>query len=154
MPPALRTRLPAALVAVVTVAAGLTLRAVADGWFAKYGGDALYTVLVYTLVVLVRPGVAPVRAAAGAVALSWAVELAQLTPVPAALSEASVLARLVLGSTFGAMDLVAYAAGAALAAAAHALVRREPAAPPAGGRAGAAGLPGAAQKTARAEKAG
>ncbi|MEU4406096.1 DUF2809 domain-containing protein [Streptosporangium sp. NPDC023963] len=112
----LRTRLLAALAALVTVAAGLTVRAVTGGWFGKYAGDALYTVLVYALVVLVWPRVTPVRAAIGALAFSWAVELAQLTPVPAALSEASVVARLVLGSTFGAADLVAYAAGAVLAA--------------------------------------
>jgi hypothetical protein len=117
-----RTRLLAALAAAVTVAAGLTLRAVADGWFGKYAGDALYTVLIHTLVVLVWPRITPVRAAIGALAFSWAVELAQLTPVPAALSEASVVARLVLGSTFGAADLVAYAAGAVLAAAAHTLL--------------------------------
>ncbi|WP_051751902.1 DUF2809 domain-containing protein [Streptosporangium amethystogenes] len=124
MPPALRTRLLVALAAALTVAAGLTVRAVTGGWFGKYAGDALYTVLVYTLIVLVWPRIAPARAALGALVFSWAVELAQLTPVPAALSEVSVVARLVLGSTFGAADLVAYAAGAALAASVHALLRR------------------------------
>ncbi|GAA0827089.1 DUF2809 domain-containing protein [Streptosporangium amethystogenes subsp. fukuiense] len=124
MPPALRTRLLAALAAALTVAAGLTVRAVTGGWFGKYAGDALYTVLVYALIVLVWPRITPARAALGALAFSWAVELAQLTPVPAALSEVSVVARLVLGSTFGAADLVAYAAGAALAASAHALLGR------------------------------
>ncbi|WP_329083450.1 ribosomal maturation YjgA family protein [Streptosporangium sp. NBC_01469] len=122
--PRTRTRLLAALAAAVTVAAGLTVRAVTGGWFGKYAGDALYTVLVYALVVLVWPRVTPVRAAIGALVFSWAVELAQLTPVPAALSEASVVARLVLGSTFGAADLVAYAAGAVLSASAHTLLGR------------------------------
>ncbi|GGS69606.1 hypothetical protein GCM10010156_30470 [Planobispora rosea] len=135
MPPALRSRIPAALAALATVAAGLSLRAATDGWLGKYGGDALYTVLIYTLIVFVRPRVTPVRAAAGALAFSWAVEFAQLTPLPAALSEASTLARLVLGSTFGAADLVAYAAGAVLAAVAHLPLRRTPAvAPPPVGR--------------------
>ncbi|MFC4056826.1 DUF2809 domain-containing protein [Planomonospora corallina] len=123
MPDALRSRLPAVLAAAATVAAGLTLRALTDGWFGKYGGDALYTVLVHTLVVAAVPRVPPVRAAAGALAFSWAVEFAQLTGVPAALSEVSVVARLVLGSTFGAADLAAYAAGAVLAAAAHTAAR-------------------------------
>jgi hypothetical protein len=99
-------------------------RALTDGWFGKYAGDALYTVLVYALIVLVWPRVSPVRVATGALVFSWVVEFAQLTPIPAALSEASVVARLVLGSTFGAVDLVAYAVGAALAGAAHALLRR------------------------------
>ncbi len=124
LPAAVRDRLPAALAAVVTIAAGLTVRAVTGGWFGKYAGDALYTVLVYALLLLVRPRLSPARAATGALVLSWAVEFAQLTPVPALLSEASVLARLVFGSTFGVADLVAYAAGAALAAAGHVLVRR------------------------------
>ncbi|MET8048923.1 DUF2809 domain-containing protein [Streptosporangium sp. NPDC005286] len=124
MPPAQRTRLLAALAAALTIAAGLTVRAVTGGWFGKYAGDALYTVLVYALIVLVWPRITPARAALGALAFSWAVELAQLTPVPAALSEVSVVARLVLGSTFGAADLVAYAAGAALVASAHTLLRR------------------------------
>ncbi|MEU9837151.1 DUF2809 domain-containing protein [Streptosporangium sp. NPDC048047] len=116
---AVRARLPAVLAVVVTVAAGLGVRALTGGWFGKYAGDALYTVLVHALVVAAVPRVSPFRAAACALAFSWAVEFAQLTPVPAALSEASVLARLVLGSTFGAVDLAAYAAGALLAATAH-----------------------------------
>ncbi|GLK13415.1 DUF2809 domain-containing protein [Streptosporangium carneum] len=121
--PSVRDRLPAALAAVVTVAAGLTVRAVTDGWFGKYAGDALYTVLIHTLVLFVAPRLSPVRAALWALAVSWAVEFAQLTPVPAALSEASVLARLVFGSTFGVADLVAYAVGAVLAAAGHAALQ-------------------------------
>lgn len=122
--PTLRVRLTAVAAAVVTVAAGLAVRAVADGWFGKYAGDALYTVLVHALVVLVAPRLSPGRAAAWALGLSWAVEFAQLTPVPAALSETSVLARLVLGSTFGVADLVAYAVGAALSWAGHTLLLR------------------------------
>ncbi|WP_326823753.1 ribosomal maturation YjgA family protein [Streptosporangium sp. NBC_01756] len=123
LPAALRSRLPALVTAAVTIAAGLTVRAVTGGWFGKYAGDALYTVLVYALIVLVWPRVSPGRAALGALAFSWVVEFAQLTPVPAALSETGVLARLVLGSTFGIADLAAYAAGAALAWSAHALLR-------------------------------
>ncbi|MEV8638206.1 DUF2809 domain-containing protein [Streptosporangium sp. NPDC051023] len=130
LPPALRDRLPAVLAAVATVAGGLTVRAVTGGWFGKYAGDALYTVLVYALILVLRPRLAPGRTALCALAVSWAVEFAQLTPVPAALSEASVLARLVFGSTFGVADLVAYAAGAALAWASHTLARRaSPSAP-------------------------
>ncbi|MEU0487246.1 hypothetical protein ABZ260_49875, partial [Streptosporangium sp. NPDC006013] len=68
MPPALRTRLLAALAAALTIAAGLTVRAVTGGWFGKYAGDALYTVLVYALIVLVWPRITPARAALGAAA--------------------------------------------------------------------------------------
>ncbi|WST43689.1 DUF2809 domain-containing protein [Streptomyces avidinii] len=106
-------RLAAAAAALVTVGAGLGLRAVATGSVAKYGGDALYTVLLLTLVVLVAPRLTPLRAAATALAASWAVEFLQLTALPADLSRHSTAARLVLGSTFNAPDLFWYVAGAA-----------------------------------------
>ncbi|MEQ8145152.1 DUF2809 domain-containing protein [Streptomyces sp. OP7] len=102
----------AAAAALVTVGAGLGLRAVATGDVAKYGGDALYTLLILTLVVLLAPRMPPARAAAVALAVSWAVELLQLTGLPADLSARSTAARLVLGSTFNAPDLLWYAIGA------------------------------------------
>ncbi|MEV6409855.1 hypothetical protein AB0M58_44370, partial [Streptomyces bobili] len=46
------TRLAAAGAAVVTIGAGLGLRAATAGNVAKYGGDALYTALLLALVVL------------------------------------------------------------------------------------------------------
>ncbi|KOV30055.1 DUF2809 domain-containing protein [Streptomyces caelestis] len=107
-----RTRVAAAVAALVTVGAGLGLRAVATGDVAKYGGDALYTLLIFALVVLVAPRTTPPRAAAVALAVSWAVEFLQLTGVPAELSRHSVAARLVLGSTFNAPDLFWYVIGA------------------------------------------
>ncbi len=97
----------------VTAGAGLGLRAVAAGDVAKYGGDALYTVLIHTLVVLTVPRVRPVTAAGSALAFSWAVEFLQLSNVPAELSARSSVARLVLGSTFNPPDLFWYAVGAA-----------------------------------------
>ncbi|CAM5429520.1 hypothetical protein SVIOM342S_04920 [Streptomyces violaceorubidus] len=108
-----RTRLTAALAAAVIVGAGLGLRAVAAGAVAKYGGDALYTLLLFALVLLVAPRTAPAKAAATALAVSWGVEFLQLTDVPAHLARQSTAARLVLGSTFNAPDLFWYAVGAA-----------------------------------------
>ncbi|MGW6599460.1 ribosomal maturation YjgA family protein [Streptomyces sp. NPDC055036] len=142
-----RTRLVAGGAALVTVGAGLGIRGVGAGTgaVAKYGGDALYTVLVYTLVVLVAPRVRPLVAGAVALGFSWAVELLQLTSVPAELAARSVLARLVLGSTFNAPDLLWYAVGALCAGLVHAgMVRRgaarSPGAPAAPGiRRGVAG---------------
>ncbi|MEU7472103.1 DUF2809 domain-containing protein [Streptomyces sp. NPDC044984] len=107
-----RTRIAAAVAALVTVGAGLGLRALATGDVAKYGGDALYTLLIFALVVLAAPRLAPPRAAAVALAVSWGVEFLQLTGVPAELSRHSTVARLVLGSTFNAPDLFWYAVGA------------------------------------------
>lgn len=106
-------RAPAAGAAVVTVAAGLGVRTVADGDVAKYAGDALYTVLICALVALCAPRARPVVVAGTGLAVSWAVELLQLTGVPAELSRRSAVARLVLGSTFNAPDLLWYAVGAA-----------------------------------------
>ncbi|AIV32253.1 DUF2809 domain-containing protein [Streptomyces sp. R1] len=107
-----RTRLAAAGAAAVIVGAGLTLRAVATGEVAKYGGDALYTLLLFALVLVAAPRTAPVRAAALALAVSWGVEFLQLTDGPAHLARQSTAARLVLGSTFNAPDLFWYAVGA------------------------------------------
>lgn len=109
-------RMTAGAVAVAVVAAGLGVRALAGGAVAKYAGDGLYTVLVYALVVAAAPRVRPVRAALVSAALSWAVELFQLTGVPDGLGRRSTAARLVLGSTFNPPDLFWYLVGAALAA--------------------------------------
>ncbi|MFD5034124.1 DUF2809 domain-containing protein [Streptomyces sp. NPDC058405] len=114
-----RARLVAGGVALLTVAGGLGVRAVAAGDVAKYAGDALYTVLVYVLIVLAAPRVRPLVAACVALAFSCAVELLQLTGAPAELAARSVVARLVLGSTFNAPDLLWYAVGAAVAALVH-----------------------------------
>ncbi|GAA2258213.1 DUF2809 domain-containing protein [Streptomyces amakusaensis] len=119
-----RIRLVAAVAAAVTAGAGLGLRAVAGGDVAKYGGDALYTVLLLTLVVVIAPRTRPSRAAAIALATSWAIEFLQLSPLPAELARQSTVARLVLGSTFNAPDLFWYAVGAAAGWVVHTSVRR------------------------------
>ncbi|MFD9379824.1 DUF2809 domain-containing protein [Streptomyces sp. NPDC059999] len=114
-----RTRLVATGAAVLVVGAGLGLRIVAAGSVAKYGGDALYTVLLLALFVVVAPRAAPLRVAGAALAASWAVEFLQLSAVPAELSERSTLARLVLGSTFNGPDLFWYVVGAAAGCLVH-----------------------------------
>lgn len=119
-----RTRLVTATVAVGTICAGLGIRGVAGGDVAKYGGVALYTVLVYVLGVLVAPRVRPLVAGSCAFAFSCAVEFLQLTGVTAGPAGRSVVVRLVFGSTFNAPDLLWYAVGAAVAALVHTSVRR------------------------------
>jgi hypothetical protein len=100
---------------------------VAAGSPAKYGGDALYTVLLLALVVLVAPRVTPLTAAASALAVSWGVEFLQLSEVTGELSQRSVVARLVLGSTFDPPDLFWYAVGAAAGWLVHTAVDPYPA---------------------------
>lgn len=111
MPSPLARRAPAVAVVALTVAAGLALRSAVGGPVGGYGGVALYAVMVHGLLRVVRPGATPARTAVLALAACWAVELAQLTPWPAAASEHSRPARLVLGSSFDPWDLAAYAAG-------------------------------------------
>jgi hypothetical protein len=113
----------------LTIATGLGARAWLAGLPAKVAGDALYTVLLYVLVVLVRPAVRPVHAFAIALGVSVAVELAQLTPYPAWLSSKHVLLRLVFGTTFGFVDIAGYVLGAVGAVAVHGVLRRATSSP-------------------------
>lgn len=112
-----------AVAAVTTIAVGLAARG-RPGVVGDVAGGVLYTVLVGLLVLLVRPRTTAWLAGALAFVLSTLVELAQLTRAPAALAEAWTPLRFVLGSTFHAPDLTAYAAGAALLAAGVTVARR------------------------------
>ncbi|CAN5356192.1 hypothetical protein BH11ACT1_BH11ACT1_02110 [soil metagenome] len=126
--PRRRRRSRLALAAVAVIAAGLAVRAVGSATgldvIAKPAGDALYAVLVVVLVALVRPTTRTWVVAAVAWAVCAAIELAQLTGLPARLTEAWWPARLVVGTTFHAPDLVWYALGVALAAGADAWIGR------------------------------
>jgi hypothetical protein len=108
----------------VIVIAGLSVRSLTGGAFAKSAGDALYAALVYTVVVFIAPRVTAIVAGTVALTLCWLVEFGQLTPVPAALSAHSMLARLILGSTFHPPDLLWYAVGIAPMLGLHRLLRR------------------------------
>ncbi|MEU6477998.1 DUF2809 domain-containing protein [Streptomyces sp. NPDC047017] len=105
-------RLSAVAAAPVIVGAGLGLRAVAAGDAAKYGGDALYTLLIAALVVLAAPRMTAWKAGALALTISWVIEFLQLSELPARLARHSTAARLILGSTFNAPDLFWYGVGA------------------------------------------
>lgn len=87
-----------------------------DGVAADLAGGLLYAILVALLLALLRPAARPVQVAVVGLGLCTLVELAQLTGVPAALVAVAPPLRFVLGTTFWAWDLAAYAAGATLAA--------------------------------------
>ena len=110
--------------AVLVVAAGLATARLATGAAGDALGDALYAALVLLLVTLVLPGRSRGAQAGTAIALCWAVELAQLTGVPAAAAAAWPPLRYVLGTTFVATDLLWYAVGVLLASAATVLSSR------------------------------
>lgn len=113
-PARLRHRVVAAVAALLTMTAGLSVRSALGGDAAKYAGDALYALLIFWLVLVVAPRTRAGIAAVVALGVSAAVELFQLTGVPAALGAHSTLARLVLGTTFNGPDLAFYAVGAAV----------------------------------------
>ncbi|MCC2333189.1 DUF2809 domain-containing protein [Cellulomonas wangsupingiae] len=93
---------------------------------ADLAGGALYAALVQLLVLLAAPRARPRAAAAWSLGACVAVELAQLTAVPAHLAAAWPPAAYVLGSTFVATDLLAYAGGVAVVTAADALAHGRP----------------------------
>ena len=110
--------------AAFVIATGLFVHMVGSGAAGDFTADALYAVLIYLLVALVLPRSSSVAVAGIALAFCVAIELFQLTGVPGVLSDAFPPARLVFGTTFAPVDLIAYAAGTGLALAADAAVRR------------------------------
>jgi hypothetical protein len=116
----------AAVAVILAVAFGIRLLAGASvldssGVLAQYSGTALYAAMIYAGVFVLAPKVRPVVAAGLAIAFCWAVELFQLTGIPAALSSRSVLARLALGVAFDPSDLLWYVVGVAALLAVHRL---------------------------------
>jgi hypothetical protein len=104
---------------VATVLAGLASRRFPDllpAWLGKYPGDALWAMAVFWGYALCRPGTQTARLAGAALATSWAVEFLQLYhPSWLERIRATGPGHLVLGSTFHAPDLAAYAIGVAIA---------------------------------------
>lgn len=114
----------AAAAAAVTVV-GLVVASIGSGPLADPVGDALYAVLVYLVLAICAPGARRGALVLTAFGLCALVELAQLTGAPAALVELWGPVRYLLGTTFNAVDLLAYAAGAAAGAAVHTALARE-----------------------------
>src|SRR5689334_9242396 len=81
----------------------------------KYGGDALWALVVFLGVGFVFPRSSPVRIALGALCVAWSVEFLQLYHAPWIDGIRSMrLGHLVLGSSFNGPDLIAYFIGIAL----------------------------------------
>lgn len=108
----------------VVVVVGLAARFGLSGTVADLAGGVLYTVLIYVLAAWLRPGWRPTKVAAAALAFSVAIELLQLTSIPADLVNRFSAWRVVVGSSFAATDLLAYVVGAMLAAGADLAMRR------------------------------
>ena len=107
-------RLLAVVGVLACLALGLGLQLLERSSVIDLLGSVLYVMLVGLLVLLVRPSLAGLVIAAIALGIATVVELLQLTPVSAAVVGAFPPARLVLGSAFDPLDLVAYVGGALL----------------------------------------
>jgi hypothetical protein len=82
----------------------------------RFGGDALYAVLMYCLVGVVRPIAAPARLFLWALSISVAVELSQLIGWQRLQTlRSSWLGAHVLGQGFRWTDLVSYVVGVSIA---------------------------------------
>lgn len=110
----MRSRLSWVFCIVGIIAAGILSRVVHTGLvvFDKYLGDALYAMMVYAIL---RLGWKPAASAVSAMAVMTAIELFQLTMIPAHLLASEhwitrVCARL-MGVGFSFLDLLAYAVG-------------------------------------------
>ena len=125
LPP--RRVLALVLSSVGVIGAGLTVHVLGRRAAADFAADALYAALACLLVFLFWPRGEPMRGAILAFLACTAVELAQLTGGPAALAAVFPPARLLLGTTFTAIDLVAYAVGVAAVYAVDRISRRRPA---------------------------
>ena len=82
----------------------------------KYPGDALWTMMVFFGLAVLRPASTITWLTAGALGISYAVEFGQLYQAPWIVAvRAQPLGHLVLGTAFGWLDLLAYTAGAVVA---------------------------------------
>lgn len=117
-----RSRRRILLVAVLVIALGLLGRQL-PGIIGDMMGGLLYAVLLYLLFAFVMPRARPLTLTAVAAATGIAIELFQLTGIPAQIGAAWPPAKLVLGSTFVPLDLLVAAVGAACGPLADILVR-------------------------------
>jgi Protein of unknown function (DUF2809) len=119
-----KTRLLMLASAALFLAVALAIRAAADGALEQISGTTLYASMVYAGVVFLWPRMRPLVAGAIAIGFCWAVELSQLTGVPAYLSARSIVARLVLGVKYDPADMLWYPAGVIPLVVVHWLLRR------------------------------
>lgn len=119
-------RFAAGVVAVMTIAIGLASRRfrwLFPAVLGKHPGDALWAMMVYWLLVLLWPSASVGRLSALAMVFAFVDEFSQLYHAPwIDRIRATTAGHLVLGKEFHPLDLVAYAIGIGLVAAADKLV--------------------------------
>jgi hypothetical protein len=116
----LRNRWFYALLVLLVMGAGLIWRShllPLSPFMSKYGGDALWALLVFFGFGFVFNRISTLRLSAISLGFAWAIEFSQLYRAPwLDAIRATRLGHLVLGSTFNWPDLPAYAFGIALGA--------------------------------------
>lgn len=102
----------------VTVAAGLASRKVAkffDAGCLFYIGDALWSILVYQLILLIKPEIEEKKAALTCLGISYLVEASQLIhQKDLDMFRQTRIGHWVLGNGYDPFDLLAYTAGVAV----------------------------------------
>lgn len=117
------TRLLMVVLAAGFAGAAYAIRGAMDGPIEQYSGAALSAAIVYTIVIFIWPPISPLPAGGVAIAYCWFIEFAQLTPIPAALSQRSWLVRQLLGAQFDLIDVAWYPVGVLALVAAHWFLR-------------------------------
>ena len=116
--PVQRSRAIYAMAAGLVIGVGLLWRSglvPLSDFVAKYGGDALWAMVVFLCFGIVFPRSSTVQIALAAVCFAWGVEFLQLYHAPWIDGIRSTrLGRLVLGSMFNSPDLLAYVVGVGL----------------------------------------
>jgi hypothetical protein len=100
--------------AVVCLALGLGLQLLERSPLIDVLGSMLYVVFIGLLILVAWPALRAVVIASIAFAMATLVELLQLTGIPDVVVDALPPARLVFGSEFDPLDLIAYVGGALL----------------------------------------
>ena len=120
IPEQTRSRTVYAIAGVVTVGLGLVWRSSLlpiSPFLRKYGGDALWALLVFLLIRFIQPRASVVLTAFVAFGFSVFIEASQLYHAPwIDLIRDTRLGSLILGSTFNWPDIPAYAVGIAFGA--------------------------------------
>jgi hypothetical protein len=128
--PVQRSRPLYAIAAALVIGTGLLWRSrlfPLPDFVAKYGGDALWALMVFLCFGIALPRSSTVRIALVAICFAWCVEFLQLYHAPWIDAVRSTrLGHLVLGTQFNRPDLLAYVIGIGLGASAERVLLPEP----------------------------
>lgn len=124
-----RSRLWLGIALLGVIALGLASRKfpfLFPAWLGKYPGDALWALMVFVAIAIIQPRLPSLRLACLALAASYLVEFSQLYQAPwiNAIRQTTP-GHLVLGSTFGWLDLCAYTVGVTLGLLIDAMLARK-----------------------------